>query len=59
MRLAEGSPLRATVFAQIRLGWSPQQISGRLKLVDQSRTVSHIQIIRPSMFYRVVNWLTS
>ena len=41
VRLAEGSPLRATVFAQIRLGWSPQQISGRLKLMDKPQTVSH------------------
>jgi len=41
VRLAEGSALRATVFAQIRLGWSPQQISGRLKLMDQPQTVSH------------------
>ena len=41
VRLAEGSALRATVFAQIRLGWSPQQISGRLKLMVQPQTVSH------------------
>ena len=41
VRLAEGSALRTTVFAQIRLGWSPQQISGRLKLMDQPQTVSH------------------
>jgi len=41
VRLAEGSPLRTTVFKQIRLGWSPQQISGRLKLMDQPQTVSH------------------
>jgi len=45
VRLAEGSPLRTTVFAQIRLGWSPQQISGRLKLMpnpfDEPQTVSH------------------
>ncbi len=41
MRLAEGSPLRAAVFKQIRLGWSPQQISGRLKLMDQPLSVSH------------------
>ena len=41
VRLAHGSPLRAIVFAQIRLGWSPQQISGRLKLMDQPEIVSH------------------
>jgi len=41
VRLAEGSLLRASVFKQIRLGWSPQQISGRLRLMDQSQTVSH------------------
>ena len=41
IRLAQGSALRTTVFAQIRLGWSPQQISGRLKLMDQPQTVSH------------------
>lgn len=41
VRLAEGSPLRTLVFAHIRLGWSPQQISGRLRLMDQQQTVSH------------------
>ena len=41
VHLAEGSPLRAIVFEQIRMGWSPQQISGRLKFMDQSKTVSH------------------
>jgi len=41
VRLAEGSQLRTAVFKQIRLGWSPQQISGRLKLMDQPETVSH------------------
>ena len=41
VRLAEGSPLRSTVFKYIRLGWSPQQISGRLKLMAQPQTVSH------------------
>jgi len=45
VRLAEASPLRAFVFKQIRLGWSPQQISGRLKLMpeplDDPQTVSH------------------
>jgi IS30 family transposase len=41
VRLASGSPLRASVFKQIRLGWSPQQVSGRLKLMDQPQTVSH------------------
>ena len=41
VRLAEGSLLRETVFSQIRLGWSPQQISGRLKLMDEQETVSH------------------
>ena len=41
VRLAEGTPMRAKVFALIRLGWSPQQISGRLKLMDHRETVSH------------------
>lgn len=41
VRLAEGSPLRVVVFKLIRLGWSPQQISGRFKLMDQVQTVSH------------------
>lgn len=41
VRLTKGSQLRALVFNQIRLGWSPQQISGRLKLMDQAETVSH------------------
>jgi transposase, IS30 family len=33
VKLAEGTKLRAHVFAQIRKGWSPQQISGKLKLM--------------------------
>ena len=41
LRLAQGSSLRATVFRYIRLGWSPQQISGRLRLMEQPHTVSH------------------
>jgi IS30 family transposase len=41
VRMAQGSSLRAAVFKQIRLGWSPQQISGRLKLMDQPQSVSH------------------
>lgn len=41
VRLASGSRLRVAVFKQIRLGWSPQQISGRLKLMDHPQTVSH------------------
>lgn len=41
VRMAQGSSLRAAVFKQIRLGWSPQQISGRLKLMDQLQSVSH------------------
>lgn len=41
VRLAQGSSLRAAVFKQIRLGWSPQQISGRLKLMGQPQSVSH------------------
>ncbi len=45
VRLTPGSPLRALVFAQIRLGWSPQQISGRLRLMpnatNEPQKVSH------------------
>jgi len=45
LRLGEGSSLRTTVFRLIRLGWSPQQISGRLKLMPnlsgEPQTVSH------------------
>jgi transposase, IS30 family len=46
IRLAEGTALRKTVFAQIRLGWSPQQISGRLKRMDEPQTVAHETIYR-------------
>jgi len=45
-RLAEGKPLRSLVFDQIRLGWSPQQISGRLKHMDEPETVAHETIYR-------------
>lgn len=41
VRLAEGSSLREHVFGQIRKGWSPQQISGRLKHMQGSEQVSH------------------
>lgn len=47
VRLASGSLLRASVFKQIRLGWSPQQVSGRLKLMHQPQTVSHETIYQP------------
>nr|WP_316655719.1 IS30 family transposase [uncultured Gellertiella sp.] len=46
VRLAEGTALRETVFRQIRLGWSPQQISGRLKHMDEPETVAHETIYR-------------
>ena len=50
VRLALASPLRALVFTQIRLGWSPQQISGRLKLMPnlsgEPQTVSHETIYK-------------
>jgi transposase, IS30 family len=41
VRLAEGSSLREHVFGQIRKGWSPQQISGRLKHMQGAEQVSH------------------
>ena len=41
LRLAEGSCLREHVFGQIRKGWSPQQISGRLKHMQGAEKVSH------------------
>jgi IS30 family transposase len=41
VRLAEGSSLREHVFGQIRTGWSPQQISGRLKHMQGAEQVSH------------------
>jgi transposase, IS30 family len=40
-RLAEGTRLRENVFGQIRKGWSPQQISGRLKHMQGAEQVSH------------------
>jgi IS30 family transposase len=33
--------VREAVFRQIRLGWSPQQISGRLKHCQDPETVAH------------------
>ena len=41
LRLAAGSSLREYVFGQIRKGWSPQQISGRLKQMQGAEQVSH------------------
>jgi transposase, IS30 family len=41
VRLAEGSSLREHVFGQMRKGWSPQQISGRLKHMQGAEQVSH------------------
>ena len=46
VRLAVGTALRGTVFGQIRLGWSPQQISGRLKTMNEPQTVAHETIYR-------------
>ena len=36
VKLREGTALRSHVFAQIRLGWSPQQICGRLSRMRDS-----------------------
>ena len=36
VKLREGTALRSHVFAQIRLGWSPQQICGRLNQMRDS-----------------------
>ena len=41
VRLAEGTSLREHVFGHIRKGWSPQQISGRLKRRQGAKQVSH------------------
>ena len=41
VKLLEGSALRGHVFGQIRKGWSPQQISGRLKQMPECEQVSH------------------
>jgi transposase, IS30 family len=41
VRLAEGGSLREYVFGQTRMGWSPQQISGRLKHMQGAEQVSH------------------
>jgi IS30 family transposase len=47
-KLREGTALRAYVFGQIRLAWSPQQISGRLKAMNDPDlpVVSHESIYR-------------
>jgi transposase, IS30 family len=41
VKLRDGSALRGHVFGQIRKGWSPQQISGRLKQMPECEQVSH------------------
>jgi transposase, IS30 family len=41
VKLRDGSALRGHVFRQIRKGWSPQQISGRLKQMPECEQVSH------------------
>ena len=47
-KLREGTALRRYVFGQIRLAWSPQQISGRLKAMNDPDlpVVSHESIYR-------------
>jgi IS30 family transposase len=47
-KLREGTALRRYVFGQIRLAWSPQQISGRLKAMNDPDLppVSHESIYR-------------
>jgi IS30 family transposase len=48
VKLREGSALRAHVFSQIQMGWSPQQISGKLALMSDPAlpSVSHETIYR-------------
>ena len=41
VKLREGTALRAHVLAHIRKGWSPQQICGNLKHMDEVNQVSH------------------
>lgn len=45
-KLAEGTALRDKVIEELRLGWSPQQISGRLPAMDPDSTVSHETIYK-------------
>jgi transposase, IS30 family len=46
-KLAEGTALRDKVIGELRLGWSPQQISGRLTDMDpETGRVSHETIYR-------------
>lgn len=48
VKLREGSALRRHVFAQVQQGWSPQQISGKLRLMSDPALpcVSHETIYR-------------
>lgn len=49
LKLAEGTVLREYVLTHIRKGWSPQQICGNLKHMDDMKPVSHETIY--SMIY--------
>jgi IS30 family transposase len=45
-RLAHNTELRELVLGQLRLGWSPEQIAGRLRQQKAAATISHESIYR-------------
>lgn len=56
VKLREGSTLRAWVFAHIRRGWSPQQISGKLRQQrdDQQQQGPRLPTISHEAIYRAI-----
>jgi IS30 family transposase len=54
-KLREGSALRIHAFAHIRLGWSPQQISGKLKqMQDSDATGPKLPNLSHETIYRAI-----
>ena len=45
-RLERDAGLRGLVLGQLRLGWSPEQIAGRLRQQNAATTISHESIYR-------------
>ena len=45
-RLERNAELRGLVLGQLRLGWSPEQIAGRLRQQNAATTISHESIYR-------------
>ena len=55
VKLREGTALRTHVFGCIRQGWSPQQISGKLRQMNNSNQLDHaLQTISHETIYRAI-----